>query len=705
MPNFNHNFDIQSVEVTIGRDTIKLETGLIAKQSDGAVVATMGDTTVLATAVSTKEQKPGISDFTPLTVNYKERTYAAGKIPGGFFKREGKASKKETLSSRIIDRTMRPIFPEGFACETNVTAMVLSSDEIHDADILSVLASSASVVISSIPFNEPVAAVRIGRINGQYIVNPTKAEQALPECDMDLTIAGSAQGLLMVEGGAKEVEEEAIIKAMEVAKPEIDKMCAAQLKLRELAGKPKFEYVVEKLPQEVVDKANGNFRETAKQILHAFSDKQTRDTQVAKLKASFTEELTAAYGDNAATYAGIALENIMYEESRNLVLHEGVRVDGRKPTEIRPLSSMVGLLPRAHGSALFTRGQTQSLAVATLGTKDDQQMVEGLDDISYERFMLHYNFPGFATGECKPDRSPGRREIGHGELARRALMPLIPSEAEFPYTIRVVSDIMESNGSSSMASVCGGSLALFDAGVPMKSACSGIAMGAISGEGKFVVLSDIMGLEDHLGDMDFKLTGSRKGITAFQMDVKLKTGIPLDVLRQAIAQATQGRMFIMDHMEKTIAEPKKEISRFAPVIFKMHIPVDKIGAVIGPGGKNIKRITESTGAKIDIEEDGTVLIATANADKLDQAKAEIDMITAEPEVNKIYKGKVVSILPFGAFVEILPGKDGLLHISEIEKHRINKVEDVLKVGDIVEVKCVEIDNNGKVKLSRKVLLK
>jgi polyribonucleotide nucleotidyltransferase len=705
MPNFNHKFDIQEVEVTVGRDTIKLQTGLIAKQADGAVMATMGDTMVLATAVSTKEQKPGISDFTPLTVNYKERTYAAGKIPGGFFKREGKASKKETLSSRIIDRTMRPIFPEGFACETNVTAMVVSSDEQHDADILSVLASSASVVISSIPFNEPVAAVRIGRINGEYIINPTKEEQNLPECDMDLTIAGSATGLLMVEGGAKEVEEEAIIKAMEVAKPEIDKMCAAQLKLRELAGKPKFEYVVEKLPQEVTDLANGKFRETAKQILHAFSDKQTRDTQVAQLKASFTEELTATYGDNAAIYAGIALENIMYEESRNMVLDEGVRVDGRKPTEIRPLSSLVGLLPRAHGSAVFTRGQTQSLAVATLGTKDDQQMVEGLDDISYERFMLHYNFPGFATGECKPDRSPGRREIGHGELARRALMPLIPSEEEFPYTIRVVSDITESNGSSSMASVCGGSLALFDAGVPMKSACSGIAMGAISGKGKFVVLSDIMGLEDHLGDMDFKLTGSRKGITAFQMDVKLKTGIPLDVLRQAIAQATEGRMFIMDHMEKTIAAPKTEVSRFAPVIYKMRIPVDKIGAVIGPGGKNIKRITEASTAKIDISEDGTVTIAAANADKLTIARTEIEMMTAEPEVNKIYKGKVVSIQPFGAFVEILPGKDGLLHISEIEKHRINKVEDVLKLGDIVEVKCVEIDNSGKVRLSRKALLK
>ena len=426
---------------------------------------------------------------------------------------------------------------------------------------------------------------------------------------------------------------------------------------------------------------------------------------MAQLKASFAEELAANYGDNAATYAAFALENIMYEESRAMVLNEGVRVDGRKPEEIRPLSSMVGLLPRAHGSALFTRGQTQSLAVATLGTGDDQQMVEGLDETSYERFMLHYNFPGFATGECKPDRSPGRREIGHGELARRALMPLIPSEAEFPYTIRVVSDIMESNGSSSMASVCGGSLALFDAGVPMKGACSGIAMGAISGNGKFVVLSDIMGLEDHLGDMDFKLTGSRKGITAFQMDVKLKTGIPLDVLRQAIAQATRGRMHIMEHMEKTIAEPNKQVSRYAPVIFKMKIPVDKIGALIGPGGKNIKRITETTGTKIDIDEDGTVSIAAANGDKLDAAKAEIEMMTAEAEVGKIYKGKVVSIQPFGAFVEILPGKDGLLHISHIAKERINKVEDVLHIGDEVEVKCIEIDNSGKVRLSRKVLLK
>lgn len=399
------------------------------------------------------------------------------------------------------------------------------------------------------------------------------------------------------------------------------------------------------------------------------------------------------------------MEMLAYEESRAMVLNEGVRVDGRKTEEIRPLSSMVGLLPGAHGSALFTRGQTQSLAVATLGTADDAQMVEGLEETYDEKFMLHYNFPGFATGECKPDRSPGRREIGHGELARRALLPLLPSEAEFPYTIRVVSDIMESNGSSSMASVCGGSLALFDAGVPMKGTCSGIAMGLITQGDKYAVLSDIMGLEDHLGDMDFKLTGSRKGITAFQMDLKLASGISLDVLRKAIAQATRGRLFIMDHMESTLKEPRPNISKKAPVIYTMTIPQDKIGALIGPGGKNIKRITEATETKIDINDDGKVMIAAANDDKLQAAKAEIELLTKDVEVNQIYKGKVVSIQPFGAFVELLPGKDGLLHISEIDKKRINKVEDVLALGDIVEVKVVEIDNNGKVRLSRKALLK
>ncbi|WP_428048063.1 polyribonucleotide nucleotidyltransferase [Candidatus Proelusimicrobium excrementi] len=692
-----------SLSVEVGGKTITFETGLIAKQSDGSVVARLGDTMVLAAAVSDKNQKPGLQDFVPLTVNYKERTYAAGKIPGGFFKRESRPSKKETLSSRLIDRSMRPLFPEGFACEVNITAMVISADGVNDSDVLSIAASSAATVISSIPFTTPVAGVRVNRINGQYVINPTIEERKT--ADMDLVIAGTLDGIMMVEGGAHEVEEEALVKAIEIAQPEIKKLCQAQLDLREKAGKPKFEFAAETLPQDVLDISNNKYRAEVKNILHGFYDKQTRDTKIAQLKETFKNELTEAYPEQAQAYADFAMEMLAYEESRAMVLNEGVRVDGRKTEEIRPLSSMVGLLPGAHGSALFTRGQTQSLAVATLGTADDAQMVEGLEETYDEKFMLHYNFPGFATGECKPDRSPGRREIGHGELARRALLPLLPSEAEFPYTIRVVSDIMESNGSSSMASVCGGSLALFDAGVPMKGTCSGIAMGLITQGDKYAVLSDIMGLEDHLGDMDFKLTGSRKGITAFQMDLKLASGISLDVLRKAIAQATRGRLFIMDHMESTLKDPRPNISKKAPVIYTMTIPQDKIGALIGPGGKNIKRITEATETKIDINDDGKVMIAAANDDKLQAAKAEIELLTKDVEVNQIYKGKVVSIQPFGAFVELLPGKDGLLHISEIDKKRINKVEDVLALGDIVEVKVVEIDNNGKVRLSRKALLK
>lgn len=695
--------NIQSVSVEIGGKTITFETGLIAKQADGTVVARLGDTMVLASAVSDKNQKPGLQDFVPLTVNYKERTYAAGKIPGGFFKREARPSKKETLSSRLIDRSMRPLFPTGYACETNITAMVISSDSINDSDVLSIAASSAATVISSIPFTTPVAGVRVNRVEGQYIINPTNEERK--KADMDLVIAGTLDGIMMVEGGAHEVDEESLVKAIELAQPEVKKLCQAQLELREKAGKAKFEFKAEVLPQDVLDIANNKFRPEVAKILHAFMDKQTRDVSIAQLKEAFKADLAAAYPELGGAYADFAMEMLAYEESRRMVLDEGIRVDGRKTEEIRPLSSMVGLLPCAHGSALFTRGQTQALAVTTLGTGDDAQMIEGLDETYDEKFMLHYNFPGFATGECKPDRSPGRREIGHGELARRALLPLLPSEADFPYTIRVVSDIMESNGSSSMASVCGGSLSLFDAGVPMKGACSGIAMGLITQGDKYAVISDIMGLEDHLGDMDFKLTGSKKGITAFQMDLKLASGISLDVLRQAIAQASRGRMHIMAHMDTVLPEPRKNISKNAPVIYTMMIPQDKIGALIGPGGKNIKRICEATEAKIDIDDTGKVLIAAANDAKLQMAKAEVELITKDVEVNQIYKGKVVSIQPFGAFVELLPGKDGLLHISEIDKKRINKVEDVLALGDIVEVKVVEIDNNGKVRLSRKALLK
>ncbi len=697
------NNNITSLSVEIGGKTISFESGLLAKQADGTVVARLGDTMVMAAAVSDKNQKPGLQDFVPLTVNYKERTYSAGKIPGGFFKREARPSKKETLSSRLIDRSMRPLFPEGFACEVNVTAMVLSFDGINDSDVLSIAASSAAVMISSIPFTTPVAGVRVNRVNGQYVVNATIEERKL--ADMDLVIAGTLDGIMMVEGGAQECAQEDLVKAIEIAQPEVRKLCEAQIALREKCGKAKFEFKAETLPQDVLDLANNKYRPQVVALLHEFCDKQTRDVKIAQIKESFKNELASAYPEEAASYANYAMEMLSYQESRNMVLNEGVRVDGRKTDQIRPLSSIVGLLPMAHGSALFTRGQTQALAVTTLGTGDDAQMIEGLDETYDETFMLHYNFPGFSTGECKPDRSPGRREIGHGELARRALMPLLPSHDAFPYTIRVVSDIMESNGSSSMASVCGGSLSLFDAGVPMKGTCSGIAMGLITQGDKFAVLSDIMGLEDHLGDMDFKLTGSRKGITAFQMDLKLASGISLDVLRQAIAQAARGRDFIMDHMESVLPEPRKNISKNAPVIYTMTIPQDKIGALIGPGGKNIKRITEATQAKIDVDDTGKVIIAAANDDKLQQAKAEVELLTKDVELNHIYKGKVVSIQPFGAFVELLPGKDGLLHISEIDKKRVNKVEDVLNLGDIVEVKVVEIDNNGKIRLSRKVLLK
>ncbi|WP_428897434.1 polyribonucleotide nucleotidyltransferase [Parelusimicrobium proximum] len=696
------NSNIKTLSVQVGEKTITLETGLMAKQAHGSVTARCGDTIVLATAVSTLQQKPGIADFVPLTVNYKERTYAAGKIPGGFFKREARPSKKETLASRIIDRTLRPLFPAGYACETGVMAMVLSADNVEDAEMLAVIASSAALIISPIPFPTPAASVRVGRIDGQFIINPDLDKS--DACDIELVIAGTKDGILMVEGGANEVDEETVIKALEIAKPEIDKQCDIQLELQKIAGAPKAELNYETLPQEVVELGNAKYREQVKSILAAFSDKQTRDVRTAELKAALAEELAEKYPDNKDVYANIEMENLFYEESRNLVLDKGVRADGRKTDEIRPLSSIVGILPRAHGSALFTRGQTQALAACTLGTSDDSQMIEGLGETEYERFMLHYNFPGFSTGEVKPDRSPGRREIGHGELARRALLPLLPSEEVFPHTIRIVSDIMESNGSSSMASVCGGSLCLFDAGVPMKAACSGIAMGLIKEGDKYAVLSDIMGLEDHLGDMDFKLTGSKKGITAFQMDVKLAGGISIDILKQAIAQATKGRMHIMEHMESVIAEPRKDISQYAPQIYQMKIPQDKIGALIGPGGKNIKKIVEETGAKIDVNDEGIVQIASANAEKLEAAKKAVESFTKDVEVNQIYEGKVVSIQPFGAFVELLPGKDGLLHISEIEKHRINKVEDVLKLGDVVKVKVLEIDNNGKVRLSRKALL-
>jgi polyribonucleotide nucleotidyltransferase len=698
------DFNVTRLEDKVGDKTISLETGLLARQADGSVLISMGETVLLATAVSTKEQKEGPSDFTPLTVNYKERTYAAGRIPGGFFKREGRPSMKEILSSRLTDRSLRPLFPEGYTCETNVTTMVVSSDAENDADILSITASSAALMVSSIPFGGPISGVRVGLIDDKFILNPTNTERE--SSLIDLVIAGTLEGILMVEGGGKEISEETLFKALETAKPEIEKLCRLQIALKEKAGKPKFAFQPQPIPADIKALCNEKGRPELQKILGNFMEKSAREQAIKQIKKNLAEPLKATL-ENASAYVEMAVEEILYEESRKIVIEKNIRVDGRKPDEIRPIDVRNGVMPRTHGSAVFTRGQTQALAVCTLGTPEDMQLMEGLDGTYRERFLLHYNFPGFATGECKRDMSPGRREIGHGELARRAIEPLLPGEDRFPYTIRIVSDIMESNGSSSMASVCGSSISLFDAGVPMKASCAGIAMGLIKEGDKFVVLSDIMGMEDHLGDMDFKLAGTKNGITAFQMDVKIAGGVSFDILRQAVAQASRGRTHILGLMDAVLAQPKPNTSIYAPKIVLVMIPKDKIGALIGPGGKNIRRITEETGAKIEVvevDEQGQVFISAVEGDKVDAARKFVEYYTAEVVVGQIYKGKVVSLQNFGAFVEVLPGKEGLLHISEIAHQRVNHVEDVLEMGQEIEVKVVEMDNMGKFRLSHKVLL-
>ncbi|MFA5162536.1 MAG: polyribonucleotide nucleotidyltransferase [Elusimicrobiales bacterium] len=693
-------FNITRLEEKVGDRTISIETGLMAKQAGGSVVIRMGDTALISNAVSTGEQKEGPSDFTPLTVNYKERTYAAGRIPGGFFKREGRPTTKEVLSSRLTDRSLRPLFPEGYACETNVTALVLSSDAENDADILGITASSAALMVSPIPFNGPIAGVRIGLVGDAFVINPTHAQRE--EGTLDLIIAGTLEGILMVEGGGKEVQEDILFKALETAKPEIDKLCRMQLTLREKAGLPKFTFTPTPVPAEIKTLCNEKARAEIEKILGSFLEKSKRDAAIKTLKKTIAA--TLAETENASALVSMSIEEIVYEESRKLVLDKRVRADGRKTDEIRPIDIRAALMPRTHGSALFTRGQTQAFVACTLGTPEDMQLMEGLEGTYRERFLLHYNFPGFATGECKRDMSPGRREIGHGELARRAIEPLLPTDEKFPYTIRLVSDIMESNGSSSMATVCGSSLALFDAGVPMKASCAGIAMGLIKEGSRYAVLSDIMGMEDHLGDMDFKLAGTKNGITAFQMDVKTAGGVSLDILKEAVSQASRGRAHILGLMDAAVPTPRPETSQYAPRIVLVTIPQDKIGALIGPGGKNIRRITEETGAKIEVNDEGQVYISAVEADKVEAAKKFVEYYTAEVSVGQVYKGKVVSIQNFGAFVEVLPGKEGLLHISEIAHRRVNTVEDELEMGQEVEVKIIEMDNMGKFRLSRKALI-
>jgi polyribonucleotide nucleotidyltransferase len=688
-------------ETNLGGKPLIIETGKLAKQAGGSVTIRHGDTIVLVTAVISKKPKEG-SDFLPLSCDYVEKTFAAGKIPGGFFKREGRPSELETLTSRFIDRPIRPLFPEGFFHETQVIATVLSVDADHEPDILSITGASAALCLSEAPFMGPIAGVRVGRCSGQFILNPNSEQ--IEKSDIDVIVAGSKDAVVMMEGGANEVSEEDMIAAIEFAHREMQPVIDLQNEMMKKLGSEKIKVspppIDADLEKKVKDLLGARLKEAvlipAKKERYAALEALEQDI-VSKVVPEGDEE-------NRAAAVHSIIEQERYHFVRKMILDEGRRIDGRGTTEVRPISCEVALLPRTHGSALFTRGETQVLAVTTLGTKEDQQLIDAIGGEYYKRFMLHYNFPPFSVGEVKFLRGPGRREVGHGALAERSLYRLLPSEDEFPYTIRIVSEVLESNGSSSMATVCGSSLSLMDAGVPIKSAVAGIAMGLIKEGEKTAVLSDILGDEDHLGDMDFKVAGTRRGITAMQMDIKI-SGLTKELLERALKQAREGRFHILDLMEKEIARPRPTLSPFAPKLTILKIPVDKIGDLIGPGGKTIRKIIELTGATIDIEDDGTVIIGATDQASGEKAIRMVKEHTADVEVGKYYKGKVVRVADFGAFVEVFPKVDGLIHISQIDRKRIGKVTDVLNVGDQVVVKCIEIDKEtGKVRLSRKEAL-
>ena len=687
-------------EISVGGRTISIETGRLAKQADGSVVIRSGDTVVLVTACSAANAREGI-DFLPLTVDYKEYTYASGRIPGGFFKREGKPTEKEVLTSRFIDRPIRPLFASGWRHETQVIALVLSADTENDSDVLAITGASAALALSSIPFTRTIAGVRVGLLNGEFIINPTFAQRK--ESRLDLIVAGSKDAIVMVEAGAKEVSEEEVVQALEKAQAAIREIIAGIDALAAQAGKKKVEVKTREFGKEfyreVEEKAYGPLAD-AMRIQDKLTNYSTVDQVLADLVASIPDAEIERRSDAKAIFKELK-EKVMREEA----LERGKRLDGRAFDQIRPITIEVGVLPRTHGSAVFTRGETQALVTATLGTADDQQKIETMDGEQWKRFMLHYNFPPFSVGEVQFLRGPGRREIGHGALAERALTPMMPSEEQFPYTVRIVSDILESNGSSSMASVCGGSLAMMDAGVPLKAPVAGMAMGLIMDEasGKYAILSDIAGAEDHYGDMDFKVAGTPAGITALQMDIKV-SGITTDIMRKALEQARVGRLFILDAMIKTLSASRSDVSAFAPRIVTIRIPVDKIRDVIGPGGKMIRSIIERTGVKIDVEDDGRVNVASADEASAQKAIGIIQELTATPELNKTYLGKVQRITDFGAFVEIMPGLDGLLHVSEIAHYRVKDVRDELKEGEQVMVKVINIDPSGKIRLSRKALL-
>jgi polyribonucleotide nucleotidyltransferase len=687
----------ESVSLDLGGRTFSIEVGKVAKQASGSAWVRYGDTVVLVAVVGSKY--PIEKDFFPLSVEYREKTYAAGKIPGGFFKREGRPTEKEILSSRLIDRPLRPLFPDGFRNEIQISATVLSSDQANDSDVMGITGASAALMVSDIPFPEPVSGVRVGLIEDKLVLNPTFQE--LENSKLDMVVAGTDSSIVMVEGGAREVPEAKVVEALQFAHKHIIELNKIQHELKKRIGKPKREFAVPKKDpglEAAVDKAFGDRIRRANEI----QTKEERQEELDRVKEEALAKFQESHPDMGKQIAGM-LEHLESQDLRRRILKDHKRADGRGPDDIRAITCEVGVLPRTHGSALFTRGQTQSLVAATLGTKVDEQRVEELEGQSWKSYMLHYNFPPFSVGEVRPMRGPGRREIGHGALAERAIEPLIPTDIDFPYTIRVVSEILESNGSSSMATVCGGSLSLMDAGVPIKAHVAGIAMGLIKEGNDIAILTDILGVEDHLGDMDFKVTGTREGITAFQMDMKIE-GLSMDIMAKALEKARVARMHVLAKMEAAIASPRPELSPYAPRIYIMMIDPDKIREVIGPGGKMIKKISAETGTQIDIEDTGEIRIAAFSGADGDRAREIIRGITEDPEIGRIYSGTVRRVVPFGAFVEISPGKDGLVHISELETHRVERVEDVINEGDIVLVKVIGIDREGKIKLSRKQAL-
>ncbi len=693
---------ITQKDIEIGNRNLNFEIGKIAKQAAGSVVVRLGDTMILVTACGADEARAG-ADFLPLTVDYRENTSAGGRIPGGFFKREGRPSEKETLTCRVIDRGLRPQFPDGYHTETQVIGWVLSADDEYDPDVLAITGASLSLMLAeSIPYNTPLAGVRVGRIDGEFVFFPTYEERK--ESDLDLVISGTEDAICMVECGANILPESVILDALEAGHGEIKRLVALQREIVAERGIVKREFVPEPnpWPEDFEQSIRSQWHGPLSEAMHVKGKFEQKDA-INAIREQAINALAPEDAEEKTPWVKGIFRNMVKEITRETILGEQKRLDGRAFDQIRPVAVEAGFLPRAHGSALFTRGETQAIVTCTLGTSEDRQLVEGFQGEHKERFMLHYNFPPFSVGEARFLRGAGRREIGHGNLARRALIPVIPDEESFPYTMRIVSDIMESNGSSSMASVCGGSMSLMDAGAPLSTAVAGIAMGLVSDGERHAVLTDIAGQEDHYGDMDFKVTGTTEGITALQMDIKI-SGLPREILAQALEQARKGRLELLEKMAGAISEGRPEVSRYAPRIFSIKVPVDQIRNVIGPGGKTIRSIVEQTGAKINVEDDGTVQIATSSEQAAEKAIAMIEGLTKVPEIGEEFEGTVKRIEPYGAFVEILPNQDGLVHISEISMERIPDIRDVVNEGDTMKVRIIDIDSNDRIKLSRRVIL-